>query len=109
MYVYETCFAHVSSNLLMKNYYMILTSKSFDFKIMLPEEINLIKYLGKYFERCKLVKKKTDFRDNFKKYKRKRFRRTASCLNQNMASRTRYESKKPCYIRLNIYIINVIM
>ena len=30
--------------------------------------------------------------------KQKRFRKSASCLNQNMISKTKYESRKPCYI-----------
>ena len=34
----------------------------------------------------------------WKNTKRKQFWRTASCLNQNMISRTIYESKKLCYI-----------
>ena len=40
--------------------------------------------------------------------KQKRFGRKASCLNQNVISRTRYESKNLAIFRSNIYIKNVL-
>ena len=43
MYFWVTNFAHVFWNPLMKSYLMMLNSKNFDFKIMLSQEITLLK------------------------------------------------------------------
>ena len=51
-YVYVESFAHGKlKSFLIKNYFMILESKNFDFKIMLTHKTNLTKFVGQLFER----------------------------------------------------------
>ena len=80
-----------------------------------PEKIFLIfkeKKLARSKIRKFLIFPEIEFSRNWifltiwKNTKQKRFRRTASCLNQNMISRTRYESKNLAIFRHNICIIN---
>ena len=55
-------------------------------------------FLSLKLRKVSKISSKTACLRNVWNTKQKQFQRATSCLNQNMISRTRYESKKSCYI-----------